>query len=639
MSASTIAAVVIIAVSGMGENASQASPVNYDPLGLSQTNSDSYSYEEYISDALAMGKVMEYSNVSVLTHGMSGLADDWLLVDRTGVTPHYYIEDFTLPYQLCNSLDRIGNESSAITVKENNIYLFNTDNSKNLSKLVKVAGQPYYIKQNLTNCSQINIDSQIVLLYDGSIGNEDETASDKSLYEDFKNSLNPILVAIAEQQHGHLPRINLIGFSRGGLINLLYAYENPRLVNNLISLGTPFMGSDWANVYMLALQLINSKKADAYADMLNPSHPAEYAEKLATINDCVNSYAIGFNQTYSFFVQSLVHTITNNSLQIDQFAEAISLGTGGYLSIENAKKLINDIIHGLINAAAIYLQYTETGLIAGIYRAWLELLDLLFDDPILTTLVNLIDGLQEIFIKDVFFGEISDFSIMTTDVCVNTNSQIGQFRGGVQLYPFDKVEIITLGDNENSNYFEEKYVVRPEQPWVAHNLEAKSPTAIEKIVSFLNENGGFHEHKYQWSTTSSKHKISCLCGAISLSSTSHSIKYEKLDDSYHNRQCAECGYSSTEIHSTTPTKINETYHLQTCGSCDYSKIDKHAFDFYGISDPLTHTLSCLCGQEGEKTAHSFVGSSRKCRVCGYNIGGTIIIGPTIPSSGGIVSIT
>lgn len=40
-----------------------------------------------------------------------------------------------------------------------------------------------------------------------------------------------------------IPRINLIGHSRGGILNMQYAIEHPNLVDSLFSIGTPYNGS------------------------------------------------------------------------------------------------------------------------------------------------------------------------------------------------------------------------------------------------------------------------------------------------------------------------------------------------------------------------------------------------------------
>lgn len=51
-------------------------------------------------------------------------------------------------------------------------------------------------------------------------------------------------------QKGTLPRINLIGHSMGGLLNMQYAIEHPKNVAALVSLGTPYNGSWYDNWFV-----------------------------------------------------------------------------------------------------------------------------------------------------------------------------------------------------------------------------------------------------------------------------------------------------------------------------------------------------------------------------------------------------
>ncbi len=44
------------------------------------------------------------------------------------------------------------------------------------------------------------------------------------------------------------PKINMVGHSRGGLLNLLYSMEHPNVVDTLISVGTPYNGSNLGEI-------------------------------------------------------------------------------------------------------------------------------------------------------------------------------------------------------------------------------------------------------------------------------------------------------------------------------------------------------------------------------------------------------
>ena len=56
--------------------------------------------------------------------------------------------------------------------------------------------------------------------------------------------LSKIVYDVKFLNGGELPKINLIGHSRGGLTNLQYALDHPDLVAGLYSMGTPYFGTD-----------------------------------------------------------------------------------------------------------------------------------------------------------------------------------------------------------------------------------------------------------------------------------------------------------------------------------------------------------------------------------------------------------
>ena len=45
-----------------------------------------------------------------------------------------------------------------------------------------------------------------------------------------------------------IPKINMIGHSRGGILNMLYAIQHPNIVDTLVSIGTPYNGSTMLNI-------------------------------------------------------------------------------------------------------------------------------------------------------------------------------------------------------------------------------------------------------------------------------------------------------------------------------------------------------------------------------------------------------
>ena len=47
---------------------------------------------------------------------------------------------------------------------------------------------------------------------------------------------------------GVLPKLNLIGHSRGGLTNMQYALDHPQMIDSMYSFDTPYIGTTIAEL-------------------------------------------------------------------------------------------------------------------------------------------------------------------------------------------------------------------------------------------------------------------------------------------------------------------------------------------------------------------------------------------------------
>lgn len=82
-----------------------------------------------------------------------------------------------------------------------------------------------------------------VIIFSSSMSNE---VNDK-VYYDFNYVASVVIKQLKDYDPEHkLPRVNLIGHSRGGLTNLQFALDHPDLVDSMYSLGTPYLGTTMA---------------------------------------------------------------------------------------------------------------------------------------------------------------------------------------------------------------------------------------------------------------------------------------------------------------------------------------------------------------------------------------------------------
>lgn len=99
------------------------------------------------------------------------------------------------------------------------------------------------------------------------------------IYAQFNYMASKILSDLRNlDENKELPRVNLIGHSRGGLTNLQYALDHPEIVDSIFSLGTPYIGSTSASVDKHILDLFGVRFSDTAGedDIVNPDVYLDY---------------------------------------------------------------------------------------------------------------------------------------------------------------------------------------------------------------------------------------------------------------------------------------------------------------------------------------------------------------------------
>ncbi len=173
--------------------------------------------------------------ITVFTHGLGGKAGDWsndkVYTGETG--PKDFVED-----------------SESIIEKmratSDGIQLFRTDIIDEVSfDLYPEYKLDYNIKTNpqddrISQIADFSLHTVIVLDFDTT------WTSLENLYNRLHNVIDRISYNYFSVT-GRLPRLNLVGHSMGGLVNMQYVIEHPKNVDTLVSLGTPYKGSSYDN--------------------------------------------------------------------------------------------------------------------------------------------------------------------------------------------------------------------------------------------------------------------------------------------------------------------------------------------------------------------------------------------------------
>ena len=578
----------------------EAPSTAFNPLDF--TTDISQEYQSYIGTRMYNNHYTQYASVNILTPGMGGNADHWLKTDPNN-TSHLIIDSDTLPYHLCFGGDRVDHWGWPLENQGYNVFILSSSaNDMKLYPLIHHEDLGYFVKDcgAISNFSDVDLTKQIVILYDGFMGSNDiqstntsDYTSNEYIYSMFEDAVNRVVAGIAETQYGFLPRINLIGHSRGGLINLRYAYQYPKVVKNLISLGTPYVSSDWANVFVNATKIINSN-FNAYDNMLFLPNAYLYSSYLSAVSNDVNSFAIGFEQTYSYFSNSLLNVMTNNA--VSQFASELYLLSGQAISTYYWQQFASSLVNAVMSYASNPINLVTLDFL----NMNLKLIYNLCNDPGIENVSTLLSNLQSILSND-----LTNNSILKSDVAVNLDSQLGYYRGTTNpLYPFTARNTITLGDIANNNYYDNNHCSATNLAHIAHNYETKSPTAINSIITFLNLHGGFHEHNYDYYRYSNAHELYCDC-AISVIGE-HTYEPHQYDSDYHRFICSECALvGDYEQHNYRFYQQPHLTHNKQCLTCGYQVLEEHYASDYIYLNREMHSVRCACGYQLGTEGHFF----------------------------------
>ena len=84
-----------------------------------------------------------------------------------------------------------------------------------------------------------DISNHIIIVFEA-YGSQSEN---DYIYNQLNYMVDKIVYDVRCLNNGVLPKVNLVSHSRGGITNMQYALEHPDLVDSIITLGSPFLGS------------------------------------------------------------------------------------------------------------------------------------------------------------------------------------------------------------------------------------------------------------------------------------------------------------------------------------------------------------------------------------------------------------
>ena len=439
------------------------------------------------------------TSITVLTPGMFGNKDYWFPKTYDQTSESYvsnYLDVNSLVFKIINTQNFIMNDIPILSFKpnitENNVF-----DSVDIEQLTFDEHNGLRFDKFHINYRDANylLNKHIVLIYDGAGGIETNNAENDLVASYFSKSLDSVLAKFVVFHQGNLPRINLIGHSRGGILNLYYAYKRKNIVDNFITIGTPYTGSLVANLATSFYELgevfnITIEDLYGYASLMCDDFMLYgHDELLSSIN---NSYkvAIGGEMTPVVFCNELLDLIDyiSNNVDIDQrfgsnsvIYQILSTITNTLSNNDNLLMstvvLVCNSIKSICNNALNLLNVAE----------WIGDLLTLFPNVDLNENFDNFCEKTSAFLINLYniCDNISNFdqtyTCVKTDFCVELDSQLGN---SFLSSNFDQKITIPFGTT-GYNYFLDNYLSNVAFPKVIHNYECNYPSIVNNIFSIL----------------------------------------------------------------------------------------------------------------------------------------------------------
>ena len=421
--------------------------------------------------------------ITVLTHGLGGGAFHW---SNNGLNVFAYDED-SLFMRIDEELSKNGGNGAhlywAKMININSFYLYDLKTKPNDKNV--------YL-DNVNTVTSINdISKHIVIVFEATYSARN--GYNYQVYEEFNYMLSKIVYDVKCLNGGYLPKINLIGHSRGGLTNLQYALDHPHMVASMFSIGTPFFGSDTAATSLGAkiaigtgrLDIINREVFTHYYERWNNDYDRLYSG--------INTHALGGYSDSDFVLDAI---IASDDPDIERIVNDETLGNikWGIKSLPGVLKIANTLTEVTDFVLSFFRDKTYT------QSEWESIVQIIADIQYFAFDDN------DSFWENLWSNIIHNFRFVgcpyfMNDLLVDLSSQLGydghgNSNGDYGFKTFSKC--FKERDYSDGN---SKKISMSEMPAVVHNLEARDNDFINYILS--NITLGVNESRFLYDRTSS----------------------------------------------------------------------------------------------------------------------------------------
>lgn len=306
--------------------------------------------------------------------------------------------------------------------------------------------------------------------------------SNDFIYAQFNYMASRIVNDLRELDKDHaLPRVNLIGHSRGGLTNLQYALDHPDLVESVFSIGTPYVGSTMAEVETLLLNNAIQGQKEGKDDIVNYDVYMDYMNRWNNNYDRIYKnikvYALGAYESLDMLIYELLYNILPDNFFLDGTVKIALNAINHYLSYEF---MIKDGIESI-------------GMAAEVAGMTIDVIEKYF--PTLANQNNIIGGLRaalSLLFQEVQFNPILCTYEFLNDGAVDLASQLGKegntgrgYKGFTNI--IKRFNIFTSANLERCYSTDLR---------VTHNLETMDIELLNWIVQDINISGNQSGSQY-----------------------------------------------------------------------------------------------------------------------------------------------
>lgn len=382
--------------------------------------------------------VADYAQVTVLTPGLCSQAFVWsnTLGNSARASYRFAYDEASLISKIVAGTDNQTNVYWARMTGYNSFDLFDITNQRGVYN----TNNPVSAVTDTTK--------HVLLVFDPYMPNN----SNDNVYYQLNYMLSRVLYDLKTLKNGVLPKVNLIGHSRGGITNLQYALDHPDMVASLISIGTPYFGTTTGLLFGTWVM----DECDGLTDVLS-----------------AETY-YGYNNRWNSDYERLYSNIKVQSI-------------GGYHTLKGLKEIVsndlymglNDMAKGAICGAIDAVAVGKTLLNSTTASLLTKVLGYFYPENRTVACANVI-------VEEINFDWPPHFMSWYNDGLVPLDSQLGKNAGspGYGGGNYAGFNYFTRVFSDGDSRVQLNKVAVP-QMGIGHNLETRDPVIIDKIIGVL----------------------------------------------------------------------------------------------------------------------------------------------------------